>query len=124
MPVRPTTVLLVEDETATAELVRSALELEGYVVQCAESGQDGLELAVRLLPDVIITDYMMPNMGGLSMVSELRKQPATAGIPILMASAIPLDADIDADIGADAYLVKPFALEELFQAVKGLVARS
>lgn len=111
-------VLVVEDDEDIADLISSALQSKGLTVQCADCGRDGLTAAIEHRPDLIITDYLMPNMGGIGMVQELRSNPRTSGIPVLMISALPVDDDIP----VDASLLKPFTLTQLFDTIDRLTA--
>lgn len=118
MTIRPDlSVLLVEDDNHIAELICMALESEGAAVRRADSGRAGLAAALEQCPDLIITDYLMPNMGGIGMVQELRDHPSTRKVPVLMISALPVDADVP----VNASLLKPFTLPELFEAISELV---
>jgi signal transduction histidine kinase len=110
--------LVVEDNVEVLRLLNMQLS-EDYDVYLASDGKKGLELARRELPDVIITDYMMPEMDGLCMVRELRADQPTAHIPVVMLSAKnQLDDRIDArQAGAEVYLSKPFSPRELRSAL-------
>lgn len=110
-------VLLVEDDNHIAELICLALESEGIAVRHADSGRAGLAAALERRPDLIITDYFMPNMGGIGLVQELRGNPTTRDVPVLMISALPVDADVP----VNGSLLKPFTLDELFAAITELV---
>jgi two-component system response regulator MprA len=116
-------ILIVEDEQKIADFVRRGLTLEGYRVQVAGDGEAGLDLAVRERPDLIILDIMLPKLDGLSMCRELR----SAGVktPILMLTArdsVP-DRVAGLDSGADDYLIKPFAFDELLARIRALLRR-
>lgn len=110
-------VLLVEDDSHIAELICLALEAEGAAVRHADNGRAGLAAALEQRPDLIITDYLMPNMGGIGLVQELRGNPVTRTVPVLMISALPVDADVP----VNGSLLKPFTLDELFEAITELV---
>jgi len=116
-------VLLVEDDSRVAHLIRRALEEAGYQVELAIDGSAGLELAQADEPDAIVLDVMLPIVDGLEVCRELRRQRVRT--PILMLTArdsIP-DRVRGLDAGADDYLTKPFALEELLARVRALVRR-
>src|SRR5256712_479521 len=117
-------ILVVDDERAVRGSVRRALALEGYSVSEAEGGQHALdELKARAM-DAVVLDVLMPDLDGLEVCRRLR----TAGdrVPILMLTAREGVADRVAglDAGADDYLVKPFALEELLARLRALLRRS
>ena len=121
---KATKVLVVED---TVELLRFLhLQLQDqHAVYLARNGRIGLELAIREKPDVIVSDYMMDEMDGLTMIAELRKRPDTAGIPIILLTAErSLDTRTAAlGVGADTYLEKPFSPKVLRASVDALLKR-
>ena len=105
-----TRVLVVEDEDHIRMVVEYNLKLEGFDVYSADDGPAGLELAQRVLPDAILLDWMMPEMDGLQVLTELKRDETTAHIPVFMLTAKGMDADIDraSKLGADDYIIKPF----------------
>lgn len=114
--------LIVEDNNDVTEYLKSLLHKE-YSIQMAENGKIGLERAWELIPDIILSDVMMPEMDGISMLSELKKDIRTSHIPVIMLTA---KADIASrleglETGAEAYLEKPFNKEELFIRLRKLV---
>ena len=117
-----TTVLVVDDNLELRQFI--ALRLAGYyrIVQ-ASNGQEGLEKALSLLPDIIISDVMMPKMNGLEMASALKSHPTTSTIPLILLSAKAAKRDTVAGLqtGADDYLTKPFDTSELVARVDGLI---
>jgi two-component system response regulator MprA len=117
-------VLVVDDERAVRDALARALGLEGYDVGLAVDGLDALEKLANSSPDVIVLDVLMPHMDGLEMARALRS--AGDPIPILMLTARDAVSDRVAglDAGADDYLVKPFALEELFARLRALLRRT
>jgi two-component system response regulator MprA len=120
----PTRLLVVDDDRAVRESLRRALTLEGYEVELAEDGADGLAHVAGAEPDAIVLDVAMPVVDGIEMCRRLRHDGN--GLPILMLTARESVTDRVAglDAGADDYLVKPFALEELLARLRALLRRS
>jgi two-component system response regulator MprA len=122
----PLRILVVDDEPAVRESLRRALQLEGYGVELAGDGSEALyRLESRELePDGIVLDVLMPDVDGLEVARRLRRTGSR--VPILMLTARDEIADRVAglDAGADDYLVKPFALEELFARLRAILRRS
>ena len=119
---QPGRVLVVDDDAVIRELIKVNLELEGFVVTAAVDGEDCLVQARRLLPDVITLDVMMPRMDGWEAARRLRADPVTAGIKVIVLSALGQESDRQRGdrIGVDAYLVKPFDPDDLITAVRRL----
>jgi len=117
------TVLVIEDEARIADFLRRGLTFEGYKVLVAPDGPSGLAVAREQPPDVVILDWMLPGMDGLEVCRRLR---AAESMPILMLTAKDSVADrvTGLDAGADDYLVKPFAFEELLARLRALLRRS
>ncbi len=124
MPNIMKTVLVVDDLKAQLSLISGYLEQEGFLVVTAENGNDALAKASAQTPDLVITDLVMPEMSGLEFCRKLKKDPATAQIPVIACTT--KDRDIDKQWakkqGVVAYLVKPFTKEEMISAVKNSVA--
>ena len=120
----PARVLLVEDDRAVREAVERALTFEGYDVTTARDGSEGLAAVLNDKPDAVILDVMMPIVDGLEAARRIRGRGND--VPILMLTARETVADRVAglDAGADDYLVKPFALEELLARLRALLRRS
>lgn len=116
-------VLVVDDDPAIRTALSRALELEGYTVDTAVDGNAALSQIASFVPDVIVLDLMMPNVDGLSVCRVLRSEGNR--IPILMLTARTETSDRVAglDAGADDYLGKPFALEEMLARVRALMRR-
>jgi two-component system response regulator MprA len=120
-------ILVVDDERAVRESLRRALELEGYEIELAEDGRQALE---RLAgengdePDAVILDVLMPGVDGLEVCRTLRSEGSRLPILMLTARTQVEDRVEGLDAGADDYLTKPFALEELLARVRALLRRS
>jgi two-component system, OmpR family, response regulator MprA len=117
-------ILVVDDERAVRESLERALRLEGYDVALAAGGPEALARIAELTPDAIVLDVMMPQVDGLEVCRRLRD--ASNHTPVLMLTARDAVSDRVAglDAGADDYLVKPFALEELFARLRALLRRA
>jgi two-component system response regulator MprA len=115
-------ILLVEDDPAMVELIRVGLYYAGYEVLIATSGPEGLRMAQEAAPDLIVLDWMLPGLDGLSLCSRLRQASAA---PILMLTARDALADRvrGLEAGADDYLVKPFHFEELLARIRARLRR-
>ncbi|AKG23285.1 response regulator [Calothrix sp. 336/3] len=113
------TVLVVDDTPSQVELINSFLSDSGYDVLTAYNCRDGMEKAVTHQPDAIITDVVMPEMSGFEFCRKLKKNPATAKLPIIICSS--KDKEIDRiwgmRQGAEVYLTKPFTRQQLLRAV-------
>lgn len=118
-----THILIVDDDTRLTSALRRTLYYEGYEVSIAENGERALALIRIRIPDLVILDVMLPGIDGLEVCRRIRA--ADDGIAILMLTARDAVADrvIGLEIGADDYLVKPFALEELLARIKALLRR-
>ncbi len=116
-------ILVVEDEPRLLKNLARALREEGYAVDTAEDGEDGLFKAINYDYDAIVLDVMLPRLDGWDILTGLRKTKKT---PVLMLTARDATADRvrGLDGGADDYLVKPFDLAELFARVRALIRRS
>jgi DNA-binding response OmpR family regulator len=117
------TVLIIDDDAVILRLLEVNFEMEGFVVRSAVDGEVGLEMALAEAPDIIISDVMMPRMNGLELVTTLKRDPATATIPVILLSAKAQAFDIKAglDAGADDYVTKPFEPHDLVDRVTKLL---
>jgi two-component system sensor histidine kinase/response regulator len=120
MDTKQNKILVVEDSDDLRENIISLLEINDYDVIVAENGYDGLQLAIKEIPDLIISDRMMPIMEGTQMLQELRNNSITSNIPFIFLTAKSSKADIrdGMNYGADDYLPKPFEANDLLTAVK------
>lgn len=118
-----TKILVVDDEERIRRLVRMYLEREDYLVEEADNGNDALDQALENDFDVILLDLMMPEMDGIEVCQELRKEKAT---PIIMLTAKGEESNRvqGFEVGADDYVVKPFSPREVILRVKALLRRS
>lgn len=116
-------ILVVEDETKVGSFIRRALEEESYAVDLCADGTSGLELARDSSYDLIILDVMLPGMSGLQVLETLRNEKIKSPVLILTARAQVDQRVKGLDAGADDYLTKPFAIEELLARVRALLRR-
>ncbi|MCL4535723.1 MAG: response regulator transcription factor, partial [Bacteroidetes bacterium] len=117
-------ILVIDDDPAVTSVLRRGLSYEGFAVDTAGSGADGLEIARERTPDLVILDIMMPGMDGLEVLSRLRA--ADEGLPVLFLTAkdAPADQIQGLQRGADDYVVKPFVFGILLARVQALLRRS
>lgn len=115
-------VLIIEDNADVREYMISCID-KNYRTYCATGGKKGLHKALEIIPDVVISDVMMPEMDGFTLCKELKNSPPTSHIPIILITAKATQADkvMGLEHGADAYLTKPFDKEELLARLKNMV---
>ncbi len=118
----PKTILIVEDESNIRELLRMYLEQEGYTVESAQNGSEGLRTFKRVHPDLVLLDLMMPVMDGNQMIRELRTFSKTPVI-MLTAKGEMMDKVAGLELGADDYITKPFEMREVMARVKAVLRR-
>lgn len=118
---RRATVLVVEDDSALRQFLCTALSDE-FDVTGAVSGEEAVELARRLKPDVVLLDVMLPGLSGLDVVREIRSDASLKDTPVLVMTAFSeIEPGHAVEAGADRFLTKPFDLQELTAAVKDLL---
>ena len=118
-------VLVVEDEPAQREVLAYNLEAEGFDVSRAENGEEALMLVDEDMPDIIVLDWMMPNLSGIEVCRRLKMRSETRGIPVIMLSARSEEVDRvrGLETGADDYVVKPYSVIELMARVRSQLRR-
>jgi two-component system phosphate regulon response regulator PhoB len=119
-------VLVVDDESAILEMIQFGLGKSGMAVRCAQSGEEALIKINEAAPDILLLDWMMPNMSGPELIRRLRKNPVTAEIPIIMLTARVSEDDkvTGLNTGADDYIIKPFSPRELVARINALLRRA
>lgn len=120
-----TNILLIEDEPQMRQGMKTALEMEGFAVIAAENGRVGVAAARREKPAVILCDVMMPELDGYGVLEALRRDDATRAIPFIFLTAKGEKPDVrhGMNLGADDYLTKPCAIDDLLAAVNARLAR-
>ena len=119
-------VLVADDEEDIRSLVSVRLKRAGYDVITAADGEEALLLVAARLPDLVVLDMMMPKATGLEVARNMREQPATKDIPIILLTARAQEADVVSgfEAGADDYMKKPFSPQDLQARVQALLERS
>ncbi len=119
-------VLIVEDEGAQREVLKYNLEAEGFEVVMAENGDEALLLVQEEQPDLIVLDWMLPNVSGIEICRRIKAEPATRQIPIVMLSARGDEVDRvrGLETGADDYVVKPYSVVELMARLRTQLRRT
>lgn len=117
------TALIIDDEENIVEFIKLGLRYEGFQVEAASDGEQGITAAQRVNPEIIILDLMMPGIDGIEVCKRLRDNPITRDIPILMLTARDevRDRIIGLDAGADDYLTKPFDFDELMARIRAIL---
>lgn len=117
-------ILIVEDEKKVASFVRKGLQEEGYVVDAAFDGEEGLAMATETAYDLVILDIYLPKLDGLAALRKMRERKVRTPVLLLTVRATIEDKVLGLDSGADDYLTKPFAFQELLARVRALLRRS
>lgn len=119
-------VLVVEDEEALSELLSYNLEKDGFDVTVAADGEEALVMVEESTPDIILLDWMLPNVSGLEIARQLRARVQTRDIPIIMLTARGAEEDRirGLEMGADDYLTKPFSISELIARIRAVLRRT
>ena len=118
----PATILVVDDEPQIRRVLRSTLSSQGYVIIEAKDGEEGIEVARKTKPDLVLLDVNMPGMGGIEACREIRRGSSA---PIIMLTVRNAERDkvLALDAGADDYVVKPFGIEELLARIRASLRR-
>ena len=126
MSVQQPCVLLVEDEGAQREVLTYNLESEGFRVVAAETGDEAMLLVAEEAPDLVVLDWMLPNVSGIEVCRRVKADPGTRHIPIIMLSARSDEGDRvrGLETGADDYVVKPYSVVELMARVRTQLRRT
>jgi two-component system, OmpR family, phosphate regulon response regulator PhoB len=119
-------VLVVEDEAALATMLRYNLEKQGFRVEEATDGQEALIRIAEMQPDLVLLDWMLPQMSGLEVCRQIRRRSATRDLPVIMVTARTDDQDAvrGLNTGADDYIAKPFSMDALLARIRALLRRS
>jgi DNA-binding response OmpR family regulator len=117
-------ILVIEDEPQMLLGLRDNLELEGYEVQTASDGEEGLARAASFSPDLVILDVMLPKKNGFDVCRELRARSNATPIVMLTARSAETDKVLGLELGADDYVTKPFSITELLARVRAVLRRS
>lgn len=119
-------ILIIEDDRDIVDLLAFNLHEENYKTLTAHDGREGLAIAIRLQPDLIILDIMLPAMDGFEVCRELKAEKQTMNIPIIMLSARSQETDkvVGLELGADDYVTKPFSPRELIARVRAILRRN
>lgn len=118
------TVLIIEDEEDAAELFAEMMRVSGFHVLKTSRSTPAIEMMIANKPDVVILDIMMPEVSGLDILHQMRRDPELSGIPVVVVSAKSMPADIKngMEAGASTYLTKPVGFLELKEAVERAIA--
>ena len=120
------TVLVVEDDAHVNEMITSVLKLEGYRVESARSGEEGLKKIREVGPDLVMLDVLLPRLDGWDVLSKIRSDPSTSDIPVIILTALSDEKSKVQGLrgGADDYITKPFGTLEVTARVEAVLKRS
>jgi len=118
-------ILLIEDDQNLTELVRYNLTRENFTVHCESDGEEGLYACTDIFPDLILLDWMLPNLSGIEICRRIRRNDKTRNIPVIMLTARAEEDDRirGLDTGADDYVTKPFSPKELVARIRAVLRR-
>lgn len=118
-------ILVVEDEAAIQELIALNLENTGYSVLRADNAEEAMVIIKTILPDLVLLDWMLPNMSGIELAAILRREARTKTVPVIMLTARVEENDKikGLEVGADDYITKPFSPRELMARIKAVLRR-
>tara|TARA_B100001939_G_C16876364_1_gene588837 strand:- start:527 stop:1213 length:687 start_codon:yes stop_codon:yes gene_type:complete len=119
------TVLVVEDEKSISTLIQYNLEKEGFKVYTSETGEDGFKQIKKNLPDLVLLDWMLPDLSGIDICKQIKKDIKLKSIPVIMLTAKSEEVDKirGFETGADDYVTKPFSTKELILRIQALLKR-
>lgn len=119
-------VLVIEDEEAITHLLAYNLEKEGFTVKVVLDGEEALVALEEERPDLVLLDWMLPNVSGIEICRQMRARPATRGTPVIMLTARGEEEDRvrGLDVGADDYVTKPFSMSELVARMRAVLRRT
>ena len=122
----PATILIVDDEREIRELLRYNLEREGYHVLVSTGGEDALKRIFATHPDLVLLDLLLPGLNGLEVLREVRAEPSTRDLPIILLTARGAEMDklLGFERGADDYITKPFSPREVIARVDAILRRA
>lgn len=115
------TILLIEDDELVRESILDVLMITGHKVEVAENGEEGLALINKALPDLVISDVMMPKMDGFELLKRLNEEQIKVPFMFLSAKSREVDMLNGLKLGANDYIIKPFANEELIAKIESLL---
>ena len=119
-------IFIIEDETSIIQLVQHNLEKEGFIVSSSTNGNDGLKELKKFEPNLLVLDWMLPDLSGIDICKNIRKDNSFKDLPIIMLTAKGEEEDKikGLDSGVDDYLTKPFSFNELMARIKAILRRS
>jgi two-component system alkaline phosphatase synthesis response regulator PhoP len=126
MAVTTKTILVVDDEEDVLELVKYNLEKNGYRVTTASTGEEAINKARSILPNLVLLDLMLPGIDGLEVCKQLKSNPKTEHVPVIMLTAKGEESDVvvGLEVGADDYITKPFSPKVLIARIRRILHRS